>query len=283
VQELVDEFSFCLRHLSGAEAGLVRWLQTRFQLENIKVLLRGLAGRAPAVARQNHLVVLPRELALDPEYLLKAETPDELARRLPVGPPRARLQALLKSHPNENRLFLLEAALDAGYFAELLARTGRLRGEEKEWGAPLMRQEADTFLLMLAVRGKFHHGLAPEELLPLHVSQSGITSGRYCGLLAAPDISTAAGFALGRALDEYPANADAVALEALAWKRFQRLANRAFRRSHLNLGVVLGYLELRRVELANLITLAEGVRLGAATEVIRDRLIPRAKLEPTYV
>lgn len=283
VQELLGEFSFCLRHLAGVETRLVRWLQARFQLENIKVLLRGLVNRTPLAGLQHHLVSLPRELAFEAENLFKAETLDEFTRRLPAGTPRERLQALLKSRPDEPRLFLLEAALDAGYFTELLARADRLRGEEKGFIAPLLRQEADAFLLMLVVRGKFHHGFSTEELRPLHVPQSGFTRGQFRNLLAAPDLSAVARLALGRGLDELPATADAVALETLAWKRFQSLANRAFRRSHFGFGAVVGYLELRRVELANLITVSEGVRLGAAPDAIRARLIPRAHLEPAYV
>ena len=74
-----------------------------------------------------------------------------------------------------------------------------------------------------------------------------------------------------------------VALEALAWKRFQRLANGAFRRDHMGLGAVVGYAGLRRVETANLITLSEGIRTGMTAEAIRARLVPRKELEAAYV
>lgn len=283
LQELIDEYSFCRRHLSGAVGELVCWLQSRFQLENIKVLLRGFVNRISHDVLQKHLVSLPRELQLDTEVLLQARDEDEFVSRLPAGPSRKRIQAWLRFYPEERSLFLLEAALDAGYFAELLARASRLSGEEMDFIAPLMRQEAGAFLLMLAVRGKFHHGCTTETLLPLQIPQSGISHERLRGFLTAMDIATAAGFALGRVVDEIPAQADAADLEVLTWKRFQRLANRAFRRSHLGLGAVIGYLELRRIELANLITLSEGVRLAALPEAIRARLIPRAKPEPVYV
>lgn len=283
VQRLLSEFAFCLRYLSGADASLVFWLQTRFQLENIKVLLRGFVSHAPYATLQQHFILLSRELAFDAEKLLKAGTLDEFAQNLPNFLPCERLRALLKSHPDEQRLFLLEAALDAGYFTELLARTERICGEEKGFVAPLMRQEVDTFLLMLVVRGKFHHHLSSEELLPLHIQQSSFSRRRFRNMLAAPDISTTAGFALGAVMDEIPTKVEAETLETLAWKRFRLLANRAFRHSHLGLGAVIGYLELRRVELANLITISEGVRLGAGPEAIRARLIPRTELEPAYV
>ena len=67
-------------------------------------------------------------------------------------------------------------------------------------------------------------------------------------------------------------------LEVLAWHRYLRLARAAMRRSQLALGVVAGYAAIRRVELANLITLSEGIRAGVEPDVIRRRLIPRPDL-----
>jgi hypothetical protein len=111
-------------------------------------------------------------------------------------------------------------------------------------------------------------------------------------MLTASDVLGAAGFAVGRAIDALPsehgssagpAAVDASLLEALAWRRYLRLSNRAFRRSHLGLGAVIGYVGIRRAEVANLITLSEGIRVGEAAEAIRARLIPRADLESVYV
>ena len=92
-------------------------------------------------------------------------------------------------------------------------------------------------------------------------------------MLAAPDISTAAKLGLGHCFDEWPVGTatnetstatNPAILESLAWRRFLRLANGAFRGSHMGLGAVVGYLEIRRVEVANLITLSEGIRTGVA-------------------
>jgi len=77
--------------------------------------------------------------------------------------------------------------------------------------------------------------------------------------------------------------ADTSALEGLAWKRFFRLANFAFRQSHMGLGAIMGYAGLRRVEVANLITISEGIRNGMAAEKIHGRLITRTDGEVTHV
>ena len=65
-------------------------------------------------------------------------------------------------------------------------------------------------------------------------------------------------------------------LEVMARNRFLRLANRAFRSSHMGPGALVGYTAIRRVELANLVTLTEGIRVGLRPEAIRARLIPQA-------
>jgi vacuolar-type H+-ATPase subunit C/Vma6 len=153
-------------------------------------------------------------------------------------------------------------------------------------------QEVDTFHLMLALRGRFHYELASEALLPMHVQGSGISRGRFTAMLSAPDPAAAVGRVADRVLDAMPFGEEVgtgasqevtAACEALAWKRFLRLANRAFRRGHMAIGQLIGYAGLRRVEVLNLITLSEAIRTGVSAAAIRARLIPRASLEASYV
>ena len=175
----------------------------------------------------------------------------------------------------------------------MLARAGALSGEDKEDVRPLILQEAAIFHLLLVVRGRFLYGLSPELLLPMHVTGGGIPRETFAAMLADPDLPTAAARAVGRAIDALPKTAqasgagsatlDPAALEALAWSRFRRLANRAFRRGHMTLGAVAGYVGLRRVEVANLITLSEAIRTGVPSESIRARMIPRHELEAAHV
>jgi V/A-type H+/Na+-transporting ATPase subunit C len=291
-QDLVRELSDWLRHLEGAGADLLAWMLARFQVENVKVLVRGLANRVPFAELRQYIVPLPHGLAVDIEALGKAESLDDFIARLPLGIPRRWLRNAATLYREQFRTFFLEAALDCGYFQELLALAEALPEEARETVKPLILQELDTFHLMLVLRGKFHYGLTPEQLLPLHVRGSGISTERFAAMCAHPDPLTAAARAVGRVLDALPfspetapgpGTVDLAVFEALAWKRFQRLANRAFRRSHMGLGTVVGYLGIRRVEVANLITVSEAIRTGLTAETISARLIPRQELEPAYV
>ncbi|MBM3887916.1 MAG: V-type ATPase subunit [Verrucomicrobia bacterium] len=283
VQDLVREVVGFRSDIGGAGSRMIEWMLVRFQVENLKVLVRGFATGAPLESLWPHLAALPREFALDAQALASAASLDEFAARMPKGPLQEGFLPAAAIYRDQPRPFFIEAALDRAWFAELLARAGAVSGEDADVIRALVWQETDIFHLRLVARGRFHYGLAPELLLPLHVAGTNVPRARFAAMLADPELPTAATRVVGRVIDSLPAEVDAAALETLAWNRFARLANRAFRRSHMGVGAVVGYVALRRVEIANLITLSEGIRVSVAGETIRARMTPRAGLEAAHV
>ncbi len=257
--------------VGGAGGSLLAWLAARFQVENLKVLARGFARRLRPEAVRPHLVPVG-PAPPDPAPLVTAADVDTFVALLPEGPLRqgaARGAALYRESP---RSFALEAGLDAGYLRELVARADA--APDREHVRRPVAQEVGEFQMMLAARGRFVFGLDADVLEPF-----ALRPGSLAPLLAAADLEGLARTAVGRAIDRMPPGEDGAVdpadLEALAWDRYWRLANWTFRRSHMGLGAVVAYTALRRVELANLIRLSEGVRLGLEPETIRGRLIPR--------
>jgi len=283
VQDLVQELAGCVRHVGGAGGELVAWLLARFQVENMKTLVRGFVNQTSPEVLREHLVILPEGLGLDVKGLATAKSLEGFVELLPPGTPRQRLSEAGLRHRDQPQPFFLEAALDCGYFQELLAKTFQLSGGDQAVVRPLAFHEANFFHFMLAVRGRFHFDLPAEVLLALHLPS--ISDDWFKNLLTASDTLAAAKASVGIVFDELPTESgpSESALEALAWKRFLRLAKDAFRRDHMGLGAVVGYVGLRRVETANLITLSEGIRTGMTAEAIRVRLVPRKELEASYV
>jgi len=271
VRDLAGELADLAGGVGGAGGALLHWLGARFRVENLKVLARGFAvGLRPEDVRP-HLVAVDGPPP-DPAPLVEAGDVETFVARLPGGTLRdgaARGVALYGRHP---RSFALEAGLDAGYLRELADRADA--APDREYVHRPVDQEMHTFQTMLSARGRFVFGLEAEDLEPFAVRP-----GAMAPLLAAQDMETLARAAVGRAIDRMPAGeggaVDPAEVEALAWDRFARVANWTFRRSHVGLGAVVAYAALRRVELANLITIAEGIRLGVAPEALRSRLVPR--------
>jgi V/A-type H+-transporting ATPase subunit C len=294
VDELVRELSGFTIHLFGPGAHLFNWLLLRFQMENLKVLLRAVLTEKPLIDPEEYLIGLPKGLAIDTRGLATARSLQDFVRLIPRGPIRAYLEKVIALYDDHPRPFFPEAALDQFYLKGLMARVEALAWEDRAIIMPMMRQEADIFLLMLVVRGKFHYGLTPDILLPLHIPAARISRTLFTQMTADSDLNTAVMRAAGKVLDEMPpecaADGGSVAetiesaiVERLAWRRFLRLSNLAFRRSHIGLGTVMGYTGLRRMEVANLTTISEGIGGGLSPEAIRVRLISPAGTEAAHV
>ncbi|HUX00100.1 MAG: V-type ATPase subunit [Phycisphaerae bacterium] len=287
VLDQAEELAEIALRLGGAAGRVLDWLGVRFQMENLKVLARGLAGGMALADLRPHLVLLPDDLALPVEALASAGSVEAFAALVPHEPLREGLLRGAVLFARRPKAFFLEAGLDAGYLEELLARARALPAADRHDVLPIARQETDTFHMMLAARGKFHYGLEPEAIVPFHVKGALVSREAFAAMASAEHVADVAALAAGVAVDELPAGAKEAwtpaDLEPLAWARYYRLANRAFRRSHMGLGAVVAYTAIRRVELANLITLSEGIRLSRPPDVLRRCLIPAARREPKGV
>jgi V/A-type H+/Na+-transporting ATPase subunit C len=292
IRELVRELSGFHAYMSGPGTDLLDWALVRFQVENLKVLIRAWFTKVPIEEPDRHLVSLPAELTLDAQGLTVAESLKDFVRLVPEGILQENLVRALKVFPDYPRPFLFEAALDRGYFEGLLVRMENLPRKDREIVRPMVYQEVDMFHLMLVARGRFYYGLTPDILRPLCVGGTLVSRAILVAMLNDSDLATAAGRVVGRVLDAAPfeggsgegsAGVDAAAAEGLAWNRFLRLSNLAFRGSHMGLGAIIGYVGLRRVEVANLITICEGIRNGMAADRIRGRLIPRTDIVQSRV
>ncbi|OPY00357.1 MAG: V-type ATP synthase subunit C [Syntrophorhabdus sp. PtaB.Bin006] len=276
----------------GPGADLIDWTLVQFQVENLKVFIRGRLTETATQDLDEYLVSLPGELTLNTKGLAAAKSPEDFVRLVPKGILRENFAKTLDVYRSYPRPFFLEAALDRGYFQGLIAGTKALSQEEREVVEPVVCQEVDIFHLMLVTRGKFHYGLTMGSLRPFHVAGTRISYGLFASMLSDQDFSTSVGRAAERVfdtatLDQGSGNgsmvADPSAAEGLAWKRFLRLADLAFRKSHMGLGAIMGYVGLRHVEIANLITISEGIRSGMAADAIRAHLIPRTNVREVYV
>jgi len=289
VVKTLAELDEIAANVVGRAAEFLAWLGVRYQMENLKVLARGFSSGMGAEDIRPHLIPLPGRLALRFEPFLSAGSVEAFASLIPAEALHQSVAELaVAPYKQQPKPFFIEAALDHGYLSHLAALGGELPSNERAFVMAIVRQEVETFHMMLAARGRFHYQLSAEMLAPFRVSGGGGPPNRFLKMIRAGDLGQLAALAAGRAIDTVSAlwkgstksrrGEDVALLEALAWNQYWRVANGTFRRSHMGLGAVVAFTGIRRVELANLITLSEGIRMGLAPEVIRRRLIPRADL-----
>ncbi|NMC94541.1 MAG: V-type ATPase subunit [Syntrophorhabdus sp.] len=292
IDQMVDEFSRFCSHLSGPGTDLLDWMLVRFQVENLKVLIRACLTKAPLEEFKEYLISLPVKFTVNIQELTKAESPADFVHLVPIRLLQEDLEKALEIYNKYPRSFFFEAALDCGYLKGLIEKTVHLSGEDCAFVKPMVFQEADIFNIMLVARGKFYYGLAPDILRQFYVPGTQISRTQFHSMLDEADLSSSMGRIPHCVFDtDLPQfsreggsiDVDASVLEGLAWNRFYRLANLAFRQSHMGLAAIVGYTGLRRVELANLIRISEGIRMDIPAETIRAHMIPRIGIEVKHV
>lgn len=291
VQALVTEVTGLCRPLSGPEAGFMDWMLLHFDLANLKILLRGIPSHTSPDILKTYLTTIPGRQTLDQQALSAATSVTDLARLLAGDPTGAMLQTAIIECRDQPHPFFIEAFLDCHYFRDGLTRSQRLASADRHQVGAMVAQEAGLFLLMLATRGRFNYDLSPDKLMPLYVEGTPLSRKRFGAMLTAPNIADVAALARGVVLDRadraaeegHTAAGPLARLEIQAWQRYLRLANQAFRRSHTGFGVVAGYVGIRRIEAANLITLSEGIRAGMTSDAIRSRMNPSTGTGVTHV
>ncbi len=262
-----------LTALRGDEADLFLWMMRRYQVENLKVLLRCWAAKSSERALSAYSVDVPESLSLPSRSLLESPSLEVLISRIPVPQFRAGAMLGLGEFEESGRLFFVEAGIDRAYFTELEARAQRIRGVARTAVRELVRLELDAYNVMLTLRAVFNYAipfnkirqfLAPfGDHAALHVLEQ---------LRKATNIDAAA-TAVPRALVLHQGISAAETLETAMWRNLYLKANRWYYRSVLDFGAVVAFYYIKRVELANLIQISEHVRQGGPGGAIRAKLI----------
>lgn len=169
IARLLDETLVLLRPLSGsARAFLLYWTE-RFEVTNLKTLLRGkMTGERPA-SLLSRLTPMGAFGRLEVQDLAHAEDVAELLRRLESGHYAGIVRQARQAFEDSHDPFLLDAALDRSYYEGLAHRARQL---EKETGPALRRLTGpliDRINLVWLLRYRFNYRLPPAQVYYLLV------------------------------------------------------------------------------------------------------------------
>lgn len=261
-------------HLPGGLQDFFCWLMRRYQLENLKVLVRAWKAGAGLEEVRPYLAPVPEAVSLPAEAMLGADSLADLVRRVPEPRLRAAAEAHIDRFQETGSTFFVETSLDGAYYEALLAEQDRLRGVHRAHTETLVRFEIAVFNILCLFRLKLNYGLAFEEARPFFVPLVP-RAFRLERLYDYPEFDDMVPlippeFLPGGGEGEVETIAD---LERAFWQRLLQVANRQFYRSVSDFGAVTAFYTIKRVELANLIRVVEGIRYGMDGRAIRSGLI----------
>jgi vacuolar-type H+-ATPase subunit C/Vma6 len=285
-RRLVEAFAESLarmwRYFGPPRDRLFTILAVRLQVENVKVLLRSyLSGRRGAA---ENLPVIPLPEPFDwPSFDVTVrlsnardildQIPEPLLRR-------AASEAFVLFTDNPVPLYL-EAGLDQGWMRLLIEAWSELNANDREVLAPLVDLESDIHNLMFVLRARVNYQLDRGMVVRLAAGNTGHPSGPEAWVAEAAEgdsvreVLARAPLRYRRVLADVPP--ELPNLERRLWRLYYGTANRLYFRTFFSIGCPYAFAAVKRMELANLITVVEAIRYGMTIEQTLGRfLVPEA-------
>jgi V/A-type H+-transporting ATPase subunit C len=163
VTALLADFVILVRALSGPERDFLIYWAYRFELSNLKTILRGkMTGQSAGIIHDQLLGMGPFA-TLPVGDLLHTEDVAELLRRLertPFADIARQARLVFEEHHD---LFALDAAVDRRYFVGLNKHARKIKGREARLVRALLGIIIDRINLLWLLRYRFSYDLPPAE------------------------------------------------------------------------------------------------------------------------
>lgn len=270
---LLRELSVLARPLSGAPRELLGYWAHRFELGNLKTIIRGKMANQPQAAIEQQLQNMGAFTSLPIAELLQSDTPAELLRRLeqtPYAEIASQARHLLEQG---EALFALDSALDRRYYAGL-ARRGAVINDN---GAQLLRDIVGSIIdrvnLVWLLRYRFSYNLPPAQAYYLLIPASHRLHPQQLQQLAQCASFEDAINSLPVPFDRILAGARSTTevtlkLEQEGW----RICVHALNHSSFNVARAFAYMMLRERDLRRLRAIVRGRNMRMGAPMIRNAL-----------
>lgn len=286
-EDSLHDITWVVDYLGGREFGLYMWLLKRYQLENLKVIFRGFHSHRQPQEVLPYVVALPDPLALPAEKMLLATSTEEFGDAVPDVALRRTVRAAISFYSQKNKPFFFEASIDCAFYREALRLVRAGGALTMQACIPTVAADAAMYVIMLIVRAKHNYGLSFDEIAPaINVApdtdivpdtdiRMELPPRLVQRIYAAESVSAAAGVLPARFRKFAPAKVETIdELERMLLMCLYDRANAAFYRTGISMGTAFAFYYLKRIELLNLIRLAEAYHYGLSTEEMKSILIP---------
>lgn len=265
-----------VRFLPRSSREVVAWYNRRFEIENLKAILRAIHYDVDAMRARGALIPIEGS-RLRWEDLLDARSIGAVIERLRGSPYARPLENAMERYQQEERLFPLEIALDLFYFQKLVRLMESLGRKEAAGARRFLGRSIAIQNLLWAYRYRIYGHMTPEQIInyTLHRAfEAGLDTVRRIAL-GAPLAAEAGrfGFEVPSGLSEVEALTE---IEILAGRELWRRAIAAMSRPLFDLGGVLAYLWLLDAEVRDLMIVAEGKTMGLSGPEIARRMVRAA-------
>lgn len=258
-----DIFYKLSHYLSGEYKKLFNILFMKFEIEDIKVIIRGKLAGADNDYIRDMMAYKSHLSTINYESLITANNIEEVAERLKGTNYYDAIAPVVNTAKTEG-FFRIEMYLDFVYFSSLRKYAKRLSKEDKEIVTKLNGTYCDLLNIQWILRGKKYYSLQPEELLNYTIYDGKkLNRETIKALCYSKDLNEfyeiieklpyKEVFLKTRGQEEY-------LLEKEILSYLKNLYNKIQRSNALDVSVVMSYVELLLLEVKDIIAIIENKR-----------------------
>jgi V/A-type H+-transporting ATPase subunit C len=273
VTTLLNELTVLIRPLSGAPRELLVYWAHRFEISNLKTIIRGKMSNQPRALIEEQLQNMGALTSLPISDLLQSDTPAELLRRLEQTPYAEIARQARHLLEEGEALFALDAALDRRYFAGLARLSAATEKNSGQFLRTLVGSIIDRVNLVWLLRYRFAYNLSPAQAYYLLIPSSHRLFPQQMQQLAQCECFEEAIGSLPSPFDRILAGVQnttevTLKLEQESW----RIATNTLRHGSFNIARALAYMMLRERDLRRVRAIVSGRSMHMDASMIRAAL-----------
>lgn len=280
-KSIVNDFQIIDRFLVGDRREFFRHLFSKYEVQDLKMLLRTILIEHDEAYFQESLIYLPTNEDIDLEQVMNIDSYQDLLDMF-VDTTYHNVLARFADRYEENRnLFPIEMSLDLQYFSLLEKLAQKIGNGDYKYVKELLGTQVDLLNIQWIYRIKKYYNLSPGEImnyiLPFHYH---VTREELNKMSQVDSPEEIAGYITHQeykqvfqevinSLEEDKHNI----FEGFFLSYLMKKARKIKMTSFFNAGNIIAYLFLREYEIRDLITTIEGVRYSLPPDQIKKYLI----------
>jgi V/A-type H+-transporting ATPase subunit C len=275
LRNLLNDYTKLIDNISIDHKPLVHHLYQRYELENIKVVLRTICYERSKKEASKLLFPLLKYQTVSIDRLLEAKDLFDFINRLKATWYFDPLDNSAYRFEKEGETFPLEIALDLRYYAGLWEIVSSLKRKDKKNARSLIGIQLDALNILWIIRFKESYHFSPEEILNYSLTYGSYISQKKRKKLAysidqkdiISNLDNTPYKGILNDIDD-PEITYAVLLQYIFYQ-----AKKNWIANPFQIGIILDYLFFKEIEVRNLITITEAKKIGLPTEKINRYLV----------
>jgi V/A-type H+-transporting ATPase subunit C len=173
LSKIMFELSVLLRPASGRSRGLLLYWPRKYELYNLKTLIRGKLNDLGMEEIRDNLHDLPENISLPHESLLQAENVLEMLRRLEQGAYAIIARQARHVYEEKNEVFSLDAAIDRLYYTGIMRHLNMTNSHDKHGAKKLIGVMIDRQNILWLMRYRLVYRFSSSEAYYLLIPTGG--------------------------------------------------------------------------------------------------------------